>query len=139
MKEKILNQLKEMGFELTDFVDVCYSFQYECTYIIYMYDPTDEDFLCLCVPYVQEIDKDDPQSYYELMAHLKYVKAYDMGDEIWLFYEHQLFGGEDLEELLGSMIRHLDACMDTFRNEWDKMVPWDDDNDDSDENGDADE
>lgn len=35
---------------------------------------------------------------------------------MWLFYERELYGGEDLEKLVSRMILHLEAAMNFYRN-----------------------
>ena len=52
----------------------------------------------------------------KMNSTLKYVKANKLGDGLWLFYERELFGGEDLEKLVSRMILHLEAAMNFFRN-----------------------
>ena len=52
----------------------------------------------------------------KLNSSLKYVKANRLGDSIWLFYERELYGGEDFEKLLSRMILHLEAAINFFRN-----------------------
>lgn len=52
----------------------------------------------------------------KLNSTLKYVKTNKLGDGMWLFYERELYGGEDLEKLLSRMILHLEAGINFFRN-----------------------
>ena len=52
----------------------------------------------------------------KLNSTLKYVKANKLGDSMWLFYERELYGGEDLEKLVSRMILHLEAAMSFYRN-----------------------
>ena len=40
---------------------------------------------------------------------LKYVKTYMLGNSVWLFYERELFGEEDLMTVISRMILHLEA------------------------------
>lgn len=40
---------------------------------------------------------------------LKYVKANKLNDSMWLFYERELFGDEDMMQILSRMILHSEA------------------------------
>ena len=40
---------------------------------------------------------------------MKYVKTYMLGNSVWLFYERELFGEEDLMTIISRMILHLEA------------------------------
>ncbi len=40
---------------------------------------------------------------------MKYVKTYMLGNSVWLFYERELFGEEDLMTVISRMILHLEA------------------------------
>ena len=42
---------------------------------------------------------------------LKYIKAYAMGESLWLFYERDVMGEEDFPLTISRMIRHLEAAM----------------------------
>ena len=46
----------------------------------------------------------------------KYVKAYLWNDSITLTYEREMFGEENLEEMLGSMIVQLESALRFSRN-----------------------
>jgi hypothetical protein len=52
----------------------------------------------------------------KLNSTLKYVKANKLGDSMWMFYERELYGGEDWEKLVSRMILHLEAAMSFYRN-----------------------
>jgi hypothetical protein len=45
----------------------------------------------------------------KINSTLKYIKAYELGKSIWLFYERELFGDEDLMKVISRMILHLEA------------------------------
>lgn len=120
MKEKILETLRMMGFEVEEMEDFGYGFQYEGKNYLYMPNDEDEDFLSISIPAVMDCDDVSSEVFYQLMdklnSTLKYVKANKLGDSMWLFYERELYGGEDFEKLLAHMILHLEAGITFFRN-----------------------
>lgn len=120
MKEKIFETLRTMGFEVEEMEDFGYGFQYEGINYLYMPNDEDEDFLSISIPAIMDCDDVSSEVFYQLMdklnSTLKYVKANKFGDSMWLFYERELYGGEDLEKLLTHMILHLEAGITFFRN-----------------------
>lgn len=113
MKEKILEAFKALGFEMEHMEGFGYGFRYEGKPYIYMYNEDDEDFLNIALPAVLDMDEENSVGFYQVMdklnGSLKYVKAYKLYDSMWLFYERELFGGEDLKLILSRMILHLEA------------------------------
>jgi len=113
MKEKILDAFKALGFELEEMDGLGYGFQYEGKHYLYMYNEDDEDFLNIALPAVMDVEDMDNVDFYQVMdkinGTLKYVKANKLNDSMWLFYERELFGDEDLQQVLSRMILHLDA------------------------------
>ena len=115
MKEKILEAFKALGFEMEELEGMGYGFQYEGKHFLYMYNDDDEDFLNISLPGVLDIDDENNTTFYQVMdklnSTLKYVKAYKLNDSMWLFYERELFSGEDLKQVLSRMILHLEAAL----------------------------
>lgn len=115
MKEKILEAFKALGFEMEKLEGMGYGFQYEGKHFLYMYNEDDEDFLNISLPGVLDIDDENDTTFCQVMdklnGTLKYVKAYKLNDSMWLFYERELFGGEDLKQVLSRMILHLEAAL----------------------------
>ena len=114
MKEKILEAFKDLGFELEEVEGLgYYSFQYEGKYYLYMYNEDDEDFLNIALPAVFDIENENDVCFYRMMDKinetLKYVKANTLCGSMWLFYERELFGGEDMMQVIPRMILHLEA------------------------------
>lgn len=113
MKEKILEAFAELGFKLEQMDDFGYGFSYEGTNFIFMPNSDDEEFLNICVPGIYDLEEESPLTFIELMnkinSTLKYIKAYEFGKSIWLFYERELFGDEDLAKVISRMILHLEA------------------------------
>ena len=120
MKEQILNTFAAMGFQLEEMEGFGYGFQYEGINYLYMPNDDDEDFLNIAVPAIVEINDENVHAAHLLMdklnSTLKYVKANKLGDSMWLFYERELYGGEDFEKLLSRMILHLEAALNFYRN-----------------------
>ena len=113
MKEKILEAFKALGFEMEELGGLGYGFEYEGNHFIYMYNEDDEEFLNIALPAVLDMDDEKDVDFYQVMdkinGTLKYVKAYKLNDSMWLFYERELFGDEDLKQILSRMILHLEA------------------------------
>ncbi|WP_308265865.1 hypothetical protein [Prevotella sp.] len=135
MKEKILAAFENLGFNLEDNESLGYHFYYEGINFLYMYNEDDEDFLNISVPSIYDFEKDNKEKYEELKekinSTLKYVKAYTLGDSLWIFYERDLLGNEDLEEVIRHMILHLAAALMFARDSIEKI-----DNGESDEGSD---
>lgn len=130
MKEKILEAFKALGFVLDELDALGYGFQYEGNKYLYMYNENDEGFLNIVLPITMDDDEGNDMSFYQVMdkinGALKYIKAYKFHDGLWLSYERELFGDEDLEHVLYSMILHLDTSFGFLRR---LMGCSDDDND----------
>ena len=103
----------ELGFKLEQMDDLGYEFSYEGTNFIFMPSADDEDFLNICVPGIYDLEEESPLTFIELMnkinSTLKYIKAYELSKSIWLFYERELLGNEDLVKVISHMILHLEA------------------------------
>ena len=113
MKEQVKNILEELGFQ-TEPVDEYLGFEFEGLNYLYLYNPNDEDFLNISIPCVMVPDEDDETMLFRIAdkinSTLKYVKAYIYDDRLWLFYERELLGDEDLEKLITAMILRLAAA-----------------------------
>lgn len=137
MKEKILAAFENLGFNLEDIESLGVSFNYEGINYLYMYNEDDENFLNISVPSIYDLEKDNKEKYEKLKekinSTLKYVKAYTISDSLWLFYERDLLGNEDLEEVIRCMILHLAAALMFARDSIEKI-----DNGESDEGSDND-
>lgn len=120
MKEQILNVFETLGFQLEEMEGFGYGFRYEGINYLFMPNEDDEEFLNIAIPAILEINEDNVHAAHMLMdklnSTLKYVKANKLGDSMWLFYERELYGGEDLEKLVSRMILHLEAAMSFYRN-----------------------
>ena len=138
MKEKILEAFRELGFKLEEEEGMGYCFNYEGLNLMYMYNESDEEFLNIALPGIVEVEEDKMLQICALLekinSTLKYIKAYMLGNSVWLFYERelieqreqsrtcsdyaesrekktegQLCGEEDLMTVISRMILHLEA------------------------------
>ena len=94
MKEKILEAFKDLGFKLEETEGMGYSFNYEGLNLLYMYNENDEEFLNIALPGIVDVEEDRMLQICALLekinSTLKYVKAYILGNSVWLFYEREL-------------------------------------------------
>ena len=125
MKEKILETLRDLGFKLEEEEGMGYCFNYEGLNLLYMYNENDEEFLTIALPGIVEVEEDKMLQICALLekinSTLKYIKAYILGNSVWLFYERelivqreqtgegQLCGEEDLMTVISRMILQLEA------------------------------
>lgn len=113
MKEKILEAFRDLGFKLEEEEGMGYCFNYEGLNLLYMYNESDEEFLNIALPGIVEVEEDRMLQICALLekinSTLKYVKTYMFGYSVWLFYERELFGEEDLMTVISRMILHLEA------------------------------
>lgn len=120
MKEKILEAFVNLGFKLEDADGMGYVFDYEGIRFLYMYNENDENFLSIALPGFHDYDENNAAQYCileeKINSTLKYVKAYTLGGGMWLFYERELFGGEDLETIIPRMIYQLEVGLVFARN-----------------------
>lgn len=148
-KQIILDTLKKLGFELKMMDGLGYGFIYEGRRYVYSPNESDDEFLSIALPFVEEYNEEDSKVFYQLMdklnAERKYVKAYKVDDGMWLFYERELGENEDYEKLLQRMIIQLDVALyflHKFKDELDGIdggaTEIDDDDDDDDSNHDED-
>ena len=138
MKEKILEAFRDLGFKLEEEEGMGYCFNYEGLNLLYMYNENDEEFLNIALPGIVEVEDDKMLQICALLekinSTLKYIKAYMLGNSVWLFYERelieqreqsrtcsdyaesrekktesQLCGEEDLMTVISCMILRLEA------------------------------
>ncbi len=130
MKEKILDALKALGFETKDF-EIGYGFEFEGSHFLYL-PSDDEQFLSIALPSVHEFDEENELEGYKLMnkvnRQMKYVKATRINGDIWLFFERNLLGEEDLKEVLQQMIFSLEAAH-FFMQDWEENAEDDNESD----------
>lgn len=113
MKEKVLETLAALGFNAECIDNTGYGFNYEGKHFLFLPNENDDEFLSICLPGIYDYKEDKIGEHCaiteKLNSTLKYVKAYTIGDSIWLFYERELMGDDDLENIIPHMIVQLDA------------------------------
>ena len=118
MNEKILNALHNLGFETDKLGQFGYGFDYEGIHFVWI-DSDDEELLTIAIPGVLDKEDNSDLKFYQLMdklnSVLKYIKVNEYGDSMWLFYERQIIGEEDLEQVLPHMIVHLEQALRHLR------------------------
>lgn len=118
MNEKILNALHNLGFETEKLGQFGYGFDYEGIHFVWI-DSDDEELLTIAIPGVLDKEDNSDLKFYQLMdklnSVLKYIKVNEYGDSMWLFYERQIIGEEDLEQVLPHMIVHLEQALRHLR------------------------
>lgn len=134
MKEKILEVLANLGFKTEAADEMGYVFEYEGMRLLYIPNDDDEDFLVIALPGFYDYDEEKIGPYValseKLNSTLKYVKAYTIANSMWLFYERELFGGENLEEIISRMVLRLEAGLMVARDTIKEMeASFDNDND----------
>ena len=116
--------MRTWGFNLEYNDTLGYSFFYEGINLLYMYNEDDETFLNISVPGIYDLE--DGKETYEVLKEkinstLKYVKAYTLCNSLWIFYERDLLGNEDLEEVIRRMVLQLAAALMFARDVIDKI------------------
>ena len=107
MKEKVLEALAALGFNAECIDNTGYGFNYEGKHFLFLPNENDDEFLSICLPGIYDYKEDKIGEHCaiteKLNSTLKYVKAYTIGDSIWLFYERELMGDDDLENIIPHM------------------------------------
>ena len=97
----LAEDLKELGFEPQKYDDLGYVFDMEGIHILYIGDEDTPSFIRFAVPSIFDITDENRAEItgimYELTKELKYVKAFDINDSVWISYEHCLVSPEELE------------------------------------------
>lgn len=118
MKKKVLNALKNLGFETEELGQFGYGFDYEGVHFVWI-GSDDEELLTLAIPGVLDKEDNSELKFYQLMDQLnsllKYIKVNEYGDSMWLFYEREIIGEEDLEQVLPHIIVHLEQALRHLR------------------------
>lgn len=121
MKERILEAFAELGFVPEQFGDSTYGFDFEGKHMMLIAGNDDEEFMSISIPRIYGMEDGNPLVFLKLIqkvnSNLKYIKAYEMDNDIWLFYEREIGGDDDLTVIMPKMISHLDAAFVYSRNE----------------------
>lgn len=107
----VVKSLRELGFELEEYGPSGYLFELEGLHFIYVADNDDAEFLQIAVPAVFEISDENADEVHALMqkvtADLKFIKALQVGNYVWLSYEHYLMSTDNIKGVLTHMIYML--------------------------------
>lgn len=116
MKEKILNAMKSLGFLIKEDKEFCYCFRYEGKPFQLQFNEEDEEFLAILLKTTVSVDDENDVGFYQFMNKIngvmKFVKAKMDNGSMWLSYERELLGDEDLMQMLANMIFHLNDGFD---------------------------
>lgn len=116
----IVKTLKELGFEPQKYDDLGYVFDMEGIHILYIGDEDTPSFIRFAVPSIFDITDENRAEItgimYELTKELKYVKAFDINDSVWISYEHCLVSPEELETLVAHIIYSLQHSLVYFND-----------------------
>ena len=113
MKEKILEALAGLGFKLEAMENLGYVFDYDGIKFCYMCGEDDRKFLNIGIIGLRPYSETDTRQYYAVVERvnstMKCVKAYTFADWLGLFYEREMFGDENLADVLRQIILRLEA------------------------------
>lgn len=144
MKEQIRGVFKKLGFHLENDDEDGFFFEFEGHKFVYLDTSDDETFLNIGIPAILELEDEEDISnahiYMDrLNASMKYVKCYIFSKGIWLFYEREYIGEEDLMEVIPRMIMRLDLASTFFDKIVAEVRNSDDDDDGDDDSDDIDD
>jgi hypothetical protein len=115
--EAIVNQLKVMGFELIEVGHCAYAFQYENIWMSY-FNETDESCIRMTAPRIYDVTDDNREELLRIInkinGSINYTKITLWGDNVWVFYEHYLLDGENIEVIIEHIIEVLKATVYLF-------------------------
>lgn len=117
-KNLILSKLEEFGFTLENIDEFGYFFKFEELSILYLPDKDDKNFIRFAVPSIFDVTAENRILVLEVVNEtnmtVKYSKTYVSGENVWAFYEYQLFGNEHIEDILEFGIRLLQVTVNFF-------------------------
>ena len=138
-KELVLSTIEELGFSVKC-DDFGYVFEYEKVFVLYLPDEDDENFLRFALPNIYDITEENKPFVLEVVNEtniaLKYSKTCAYDDCVCVYYEHRLFGGEHMEDVIRHILLVLQATAFLFlrKIEGDDTLPGADDFDENNTN-----
>lgn len=112
--EKVLEALGALGFKPKLVEDTLYSFDYEGQEYWYLLNEI-RNALIIAIPNIYELDEENPMACLELEerlnATLLFVKVSRESGYLWLYYERELMGEEDLRPVVALMIARLESAL----------------------------
>lgn len=119
MEEKVLDILKDLGFKVVILEDLGYEFIYEGIRYVFLTHEHDANLITISIPSVYSKENDRLMECFELMYKINNtiscVKTNFYKNSIWLSYEYQIIGGEDLKPVVANMISQLYKAWDYTR------------------------
>lgn len=116
--EIIVKTLKELGFDPVQCEDIGYCFEMEGINMMFVNDDDDEKLMRVAVPSIFEVSDENrclvPGMLNAINTNLKYIKAIEVNDSIWLLFEHFLVKYDSLDEVLTCMIYSLQQAFLRF-------------------------
>ena len=117
-KKEVLEKLEVIGFEVDEVPDFGYLFKYEGMNILFMPDDDDDDFLRFAAPNIFDVTDENRNLVLDVVndtnMSVKYSKTCVFTNQVWAFYEHRLFGENDLEEIIEHCLLLLRATTAVF-------------------------
>lgn len=114
-KELVLSKFEELGFELEDVGDFGFFFRFEELNFLYLPDEDDDQFFRLTLPYVFDVTAENKPFVLEVVndtnLSIKYSKTCVINEHVWIFYEYQSFGDDNVGEIIEHGIRLLQATV----------------------------
>ncbi len=115
-KNEVLEKLEVLGFDIEEVPDFGYIFKFEGLTLLYMPDD-DEDFLRFAAPNVFDVTDENRAFVLEVVNEtnltIKYSKVCAYGEQVWVFYEYRVLGGE-LEDIIEHSLYLLRATVALF-------------------------
>lgn len=120
MKEKVKEIMGELGFIINELAENAYAFDFEQLHCLMMFNSNDKEYVQFCVPCLIERNEIDDAEFNKLMdylnSELKYVKCYEIGDGLSMFYERYLDSEIGLEKVIKHVINWLAAgALEAYR------------------------
>ena len=116
-KELVLKKLESLGFSVVDAYKFGYVFKYEELTLLYMPDD-DENFLRFALPNIFDVTAENRNNVLEVVNDtnmtIKYCKICVFGEGVWAFYEHRLFGDDNIEAIIEHGLLLLQATLGLF-------------------------
>ncbi len=129
--ELVLSKFEELGLTLEDAGEFGYFFKFEDLNFLYLPDEDDKNYLRLAVPNIFDVTADNRSLVMEVVNEtnmsVKYSKTCVSNDSVWSFYEHRLFGEDNIEDTIEYGIRLLQVTVGLYyrKIEGDYTLPGD--------------
>lgn len=116
-KNKVLETLEVMGFEIKEVPDLGFVFEYERLTLIFIPDD-DEDCLRFVAPNIFDVTDENRvfvlDFVNEINLSIKYSKVCVYGEHVWAFYEYLIFDDSNLEKIIEHCLLLLGTTVAVF-------------------------